>query len=239
LLSLFPLTVIIPAFNEQEGIGKTIAEIKRCLNCDNIIVVDGRSDDATVEIAEEMGAHVLFQDGIGKGNAVQEAIKHLNPKTKYVALIDADFTYPASYLNSMIKTLDDPSTGMVLGNRFSELYKTESVRDHYYLGNKIISFVHRFSNGINLQDPLTGLRIIKFELLKDWTPAAQGFDIEVELNCHTSSMGYKIVEVPIHYRKRLGKKKLGFINGIEIINRIFANAILPKVPEKNNSNHCQ
>jgi dolichol-phosphate mannosyltransferase len=48
-----------------------------------------------------------------------------------------------------------------------------------------------------------------------------GFDIEAELNCHVNSKGYDIVEIPIKYRSRLGKKKLGFRHGLEIFKRII------------------
>ena len=72
-----------------------------------------------------------------------------------------------------------------------------------------------------MNDPLTGLRVIRYDLLKDWKPNSMGFDIEVELNCHIKRMGYDIVEMPIKYRLRLGKKKLGFRHGLEILKRII------------------
>ena len=72
-----------------------------------------------------------------------------------------------------------------------------------------------------MNDPYTGLRIIRFNLLRGWKPKSCGFDIEAEINHHIERMGYKIVEVPIQYRKRLGKKKLGFRDGLKILRRII------------------
>jgi hypothetical protein len=83
-----------------------------------------------------------------------------------------------------------------------------------------LGFVQRVFNGVKLNDPYTGLRIIRFNLLKGWKPRSSGFDIEAEINRHIERMGYKIVEVPIQYRKRLGKKKLGFRHGLKILRRI-------------------
>ncbi len=80
-------------------------------------------------------------------------------------------------------------------------------------------------NGIKLNDPYTGLRLIRFELLKGWKPRSQGFDIEAELNHHIERLGYKIVELPIKYRKRLGKKKLGFRHGLTILRRIIIESL--------------
>ena len=121
----------------------------------------------------------------------------------------------------MIKFIElNPKVGMVLGNRFSRVYGLESVKNQFYIGNRILANIQSILNGVNLNDPLTGLRIIRYDLLKGWKPKSTGFDIEVELNCRIKRMGYDIVEMPIKYRSRLGKKKLGFRHGLEIVKRI-------------------
>jgi dolichol-phosphate hexosyltransferase len=61
--------VIIAALNEEEGIGLTITEIMDVLKSPLVLVVDGRSSDRTVEVARNLGARVLVQDGFGKGQA--------------------------------------------------------------------------------------------------------------------------------------------------------------------------
>ena len=88
--------VIIAALNEEEGVGLTIAELKANLGCPRVLVVDGRSTDRTVEIAKNMGADVVLQDGLGKGDALAKAIKHVDLTVDYVVLTDADYTYPAN-----------------------------------------------------------------------------------------------------------------------------------------------
>ena len=135
---------------------------------------------------------------------------------------DADYTYPANHLKEMINVLDlNPDVGMVLGDRFSRIYENESDRNQFYIGNRILAFVHKVINGVKLNDPFTGLRIIRYELLKGWKPKSLGFDIEAEINNHVMQSGYNIVEVPIKYRKRLGKKKLGFRHGVKILRRMI------------------
>jgi len=109
---------------------------------------------------------------------------------------------------------------MVLGDRFSKTYEKESDRNQFYVGNRILGFAQRIINGVKLNDPYTGLRLIRFELLKGWKPRSSGFDIEAELNHRIDRLGYKIVELPIKYRKRLGKKKLSFRHGLKILRRI-------------------
>jgi glycosyltransferase involved in cell wall biosynthesis len=85
--------------NEEQGIGQTIAEFSNTLTT-RFLVVDGKSEDATLEIAKKLGARVLFQDGTGKGNAIMKGIQHLNSETQYVVFTDADFTYPADSVPS-------------------------------------------------------------------------------------------------------------------------------------------
>jgi dolichol-phosphate mannosyltransferase len=80
-------------------------------------------------------------------------------------------------------------------------------------------------NGVTLRDPLTGLRVIRWELVRNWQPKSSGFDIEVELNHHIERQGYSIAEIEISYRERIGEKKLKLKDGITILKRILAESI--------------
>jgi len=185
-------------------------------------VVDGRSVDRTVEVAKDLNADVLLQEGKGKGGAIGEAIRKVDFDVDYVVFTDADYTYPAEYLPRMLRILEDnPKIGMVCGNRFNSHFHLEAMNDKFYLGNRVLAFTHNLLNGVNLRDPLTGLRIVRWEILKDWKPRSKGFDIEVELNHLVENKGYAITEIPIHYRERLGEKKLRLRHGITILNRIL------------------
>ncbi len=217
---------VIAALNEEEGIGLTIAELKEALFTSHILVVDGHSSDRTVEVAKNLGADVVFQDGLGKGDAIAKALKQTDNKTDYIILTDADFTYPAKYVREMIEVLEkDPEVGMVCGNRFNGQVDSEALRSRFYLGNKLLAFAHRMLNSVNLSDPLTGLRVIRGEILIDWKVKSKSFDIEVELNSLIEKKGYKSVEVPIQYRQRLGEKKLKMRHGAVILKRIMSEAL--------------
>jgi len=171
-----------------------------------------------------------MQSGRGKGQAISEAIEHIkradgNPS--YVVFIDADYTYPAAYIPAMIKILDsDPSIGMVIGNRFNGNYDVGgSMMNVYYFGNRLIALAHRLASGVNIDDPLSGLRVVRWSLLKDWKVKSMGFDVEAELNFYIARKGYRIVEVPIEYRPRLGEKKLRLKHGFTILRRIASEAL--------------
>ncbi|TRO53555.1 glycosyltransferase, partial [Candidatus Bathyarchaeota archaeon] len=176
---------------------------------------------------KNLGAEIAFQDGIGKGNAIAKALQHIDLNVKYVVLTDADHTYPGEYVPEMIEILErNPQVGMVCGNRFSGEIEPKAVRSSFYFGNKLLALTHSLFNGVSLRDPLTGLRVIRTEILRDWTVKSQGFDIEVELNRLVERKGYSTVEVPIKYRSRIGEKKLKMRHGATILKRILQEATL-------------
>jgi len=213
---------IVAALNEEEGIGLTIVELRQYLEKPWILVVDGKSTDRTVEIAKDLDVDVAFQKAQGKGDAVAEAIKHVNVDVDFVVFTDADYTYPAEYLPKMIKILEEnPEIGMVCGNRFNHHLNTKAMRNAFYFGNRLLAFTHNLLNGIALRDPLTGLRVVRGEILREWVPRSKGFDIEVELNHRVERKGYGIAEVDIGYRPRLGEKKLKLRHGAAILKRIL------------------
>jgi dolichol-phosphate mannosyltransferase len=223
---LFSTKLIVAALNEEQGIGPTLTDFIDNLGIMKVLVIDGNSKDRTVEIAKNLGAEVTFQDGKGKGNAVAKALEKMESNIKYIILTDADYTYPARYVPKMIEVLEkNPKVGMVCGNRFSGNVESKAVKKSFYFGNKILSLAHTILNGVSLKDPLTGLRVIRREALKAWKVKSQGFDIEVELNHQIRKSGFKTVELPIGYRKRLGEKKLKIKDGIVILRRILSEMI--------------
>jgi dolichol-phosphate mannosyltransferase len=234
--------LIIAALNEEHGIGLTIAEMKDTLEEITVLVVDGKSRDLTVEIAKSLGAEVVCQDGFGKGDALAKALEHADLNVDYIVLTDADYTYPAEYVPKMIKKLEEnPLVGMVCGNRLTGDVDKEALHSVFHTGNKLLAFFYNIFSGVSLQDPLTGLRVIRAEILRGWIPKSKGFDIEVELNNLVERRGFAIREVPISYRARLGEKKLKLIHGVTILKRIiletlFKTAYKIKPPKEKISN---
>jgi glycosyltransferase involved in cell wall biosynthesis len=218
------VAVIVAALNEERGIGPTLSEIQGVLTNPYLLVVDGNSVDKTAEIAKSFGADVSLQTGIGKGDAMFQGIMSLHEDTRYVVFTDADYTYPAESIPKMVEILEQsPNVGMVIGDRFhGSMNHDQSSKNVFYIGNKLIATVQYILNGIRLNDPLSGLRVVRSELLRNWKPQSKGFDVEVEINAMVEREGYKIAEVPIDYRLRLGEKKLRPRDGIKIFRRILS-----------------
>jgi dolichol-phosphate hexosyltransferase len=216
-----PTNIFIAALNEEEGIGATISELSEKINAKRILVIDGHSHDRTVQIAKDHGADIFFQDNKGKGDALAKAVQCMHADVEFVVITDADFTYPAEHLPEMIQILERmPQVGMVCGNRFSSQTEGNVFQGRFTFGNKLLKFAHGFLNDVDLQDPLTGLRVIRADILRKWDIKSKGFDIEVELNHQVGKQGFETIEVPIGYRERLGEKKLKMRHGATILKRI-------------------
>lgn len=223
--------VIIAALNEEKGIGPSLAELRLVLDDPRYLVVDGNSVDGTVKVAKDMGAEVLFQDGMGKGQAIAQAIKHVNSDgIKYVVFTDADYTYPVKCVPEMIRILEEnPEVGMVCGNRFTHSLTLSAMKSFFFIGNRFLAWTQRLLNGVDLIDPLTGLRVIRWRILKNWEPKSKGFDIEAEINYRVENKGYRIVEIPIQYRSRVGIKKLKLRHGFTILKRILVESVNSRI----------
>lgn len=229
--------VIVPAYKEAQGIGRVVEEIRGSLN-PIVLVVNRPAQDGTEEFARKEGAIVLNQDGRGKGNAVGIGLDYVRnnlPQARYIGFMDADCTYPASPLTSMREILElNPTVGMVVGQRQS--IKNNGVQSQAFaFGNRVLGRLHHFLNKVPLRDPLSGLRMVKVDVIADWSPKAQGFDIECEMNSYVQNVKRLLTtEIPVAYRPRVGEKKLRMRDGFHILVRMvrmaFRRVVLRRSP---------
>jgi len=203
------VTVVIPTLNEREAIGKVLDEVMSC-GYTNILVVDGGSTDGTVEIVRSKGVKLVFQEGKGKADAIATALRYV--ETPYVVIMDGDYTYPAKHIDDLVKALIERRCDEVIGAR---LYG-EGHRPIFRFGNRVLTTWFNLLFGTKLRDVLSGMYALKIDAVKDMLFEMKGFSVESEIAAHIASMGGKICEVAIEYRKRLGKKKLGIKHGILI-----------------------
>jgi dolichol-phosphate mannosyltransferase len=217
-MSELSVCVVIPTLNEEENIGATIDEF-RAEGFENILVMDGGSADRTVEIAKERGAKVVIQSGRGKGQAVAEAFQMVDEDV--VILVDGDGTYAAKDAKKLLEPIQKGIADHVVGNRFSEYEKGAFTRLNL-VGNKILNLIFRLTYGIELYDILSGYRAMVRDLYKSVSLRKMGFEVETELTVETIAKGFRIMEVPITYRKRGGATKLSPLrDGARIASTIY------------------
>ena len=199
------ITVILPTLNEAEALPKVVEEL-RAAGYDKILVVDGGSTDGTAEKAKELGLAVVRQEGRGKGMAIRTALLYVD--TPYVAVLDADYTYPPKELNKLTPLLRHYD--IVLGSRRGPMPLI------YRIGNRLLAAVFRLLFGTDITDPLTGMYVARTDVLRDAALEARHFDVEVDILAKALANGARVAEVPIEYRKRIGKKKLKPWHGASI-----------------------
>ncbi len=214
-LSKDEVTVVIPTLNEEAAIGLVIDELfEYGFRRENILVVDGHSTDETVKIVESKGVHWIPQDGHGKGDAILTAAKYV--ETPYMLIMDGDYTYDPSAIDQMlIAAFESPE---VIGYRSEG---RENIPLLHRLGNWILT---KFFNVIfitDLKDVCSGMYIVRTDIVKSLIGRSKGFSIEAEIAAAASHEG-RIIEVPVRYRKRIGRKKLSsFKDGLSIFLSIF------------------
>jgi len=205
------VTVVLPTLNEGMGVLSVIEELREN-GYDRILVVDGYSEDSTVERAYENGVNVLYQHGIGKAGAVKTAVERVN--TPFIIFMDADHTYDPKDIWRLL--LHSEHYSHVIGTRDRKFIP----RVHRF-GNWVISQVFSVLFGVKVRDVCSGMYLLETEEAKKYRLEETGFNVEIELAAQSASRE-NLTEVPIDYRPRIGQKKLSTWNGFSILRAAFS-----------------
>ena len=214
------ICVILPALNEELTVGKVIDEIPRqALESEgyqvDVLVVDGNSSDQTQQIAQEKGVRVIVEPRRGKGRAIRTALWSV--KADFIFMLDADYTYPATYIPEMLKILHQDCS-VVVGSRFRGGREKGAMRRLNVIGNLLLTWMAKILYRAKISDLCTGYWGIRGEVIPELKLLAEGFQFEAELFTQLAKKGYSIAEVPTYYRCREGKAKLsGLKDGIKIL----------------------
>ncbi|MFX0206010.1 MAG: glycosyltransferase family 2 protein [Candidatus Hodarchaeota archaeon] len=204
------VTVLLPALNEEEGIGEVIDSIPRQEIENNgyklnIVVVDGHSKDMTRKIAVEKGAEILLQRGQGKGNAVRTGFDILD--SDFLIMMDADNSYPCCEIPTFLESLEK-GADVVMGSRFMGHIEDGAMSDLNRAGNRILSFMASRLFNVKTTDVCTGMWGFNRKAKDNFRLNSHGFEIEAEMFAQAAKGNLIIHEVPINYTKRHGYAKL-------------------------------
>ncbi len=206
-LNFSDVSVVMGSRNEEEAIAKVITDIQKVTNGQaEIVVVDG-SKDKTPEIAEKLGAKVIRQKPQGYGVAVKAAV--LAASKNIVITVDCDDTYPAEQIPEFVELIRK-GYDVVSGSRLRE--KNENMTSLNSFGNKMFALIGSILYGVKVTDVTTGMRAYRREMLHkiEWT---ENVGLSVELLVRPARHRYKITEIPIKYKPRLGETKLNPFTG--------------------------
>lgn len=192
-----PITVVIPAFNEELTIAGVIQGALRYAPNSNVLVIDDGSTDATSQIARDAGAQVISHP-INKGNgaAIKTAIRHI--KGGIVAVIDGDGQHDPSELPKLIEKLD--RFDLVVGSRSFQSGEGSPLRN---IGNIAFSKLATFLAEQKVPDLTSGFRAFRHKVAKKFMhvyPNGYSFP-STSVLCFITA-GYNVTFVPINVKKR-------------------------------------
>lgn len=198
------LTVVVPTLNEEGSLRQVLPRLKETFARlgvrGQILVVDGRSKDATVAVAESLGARVLVQTARGLGGALREGL--LAAESPWVAVVDADGSHPPEVLAQMWARRNEAD--LVIASRY--IPGGSAVMDPLrQVLSRSLNVVSRIFLSLPVFDASGGFRLYRAELAR---PAAAGaiatdFTIQQELLVGILSRGGRVVEVPFRYEPRI------------------------------------
>ena len=222
------IDVIIPAFNEENSIKEVLKEIPADL-VREVIVVNNNSNDATPTNAREGGATVLDEPRQGYGFACLKGIDHLKQKAEapdIVIFIDADYSDYPEEMRDLVKPIIEDEHDMVIGSRSLGDREKGSMTPQQVFGNWLATFLIRLFYGVRFTD-LGPFRAIRYDSLLKINMKDQTYGWTVEMQLKAAKKKMKTMEIPVRYRRRIGKSKVsGTIKGTigagyKIITTIF------------------
>lgn len=217
------ISVIIPAINEEQSIGKVIAAIP--IWVDDIIVVDNGSTDRTVEIAEAGGARVITELERGYGAACLAGIANLK-QTAIVVFLDGDFSDFPEQMPLLVDPIIDNRADMVIGSRVAGNAEAGALTPQQVFGNWLACRLIRLFWQVRYSD-LGPFRAIRRDALERLDMKDRNFGWTVEMQIKAAQRGLRGSEVPVDYRKRIGISKIsGTLRGVvgagtKILSTIF------------------
>lgn len=219
------ITVLIPCYNEEEGIRHVIEEfpfdyLKKAGYDASILVVDNNSTDNTAKVAKSLGVKVLHEPNKGKGNAVRLGFKNISQDTDYVVMLDGDNTYKAKEIPRLVEPLVSGFCDVIVGSRLGGKTNKGALRVQNRLVNWGFAFLVRIIYRENLTDVLSGFFAWKREAVEKMNKhlTSEGFAIEMEMITKMVKLDFEVYSVPITYDVRKGQSKISaFTDGITIL----------------------
>ena len=205
------LSVVIPAFNEEQAIGEVIGAVPKD-RVHDIVVVDNGSTDETAKKAALAGARVVFEPRPGYGSACLAGAQAA-ADADLLVFLDGDRSDDPRQLEMVAGPVMDDRADLVIGSRIKGILEKGAMPLHGRLGNRLIVSILRLLYGANISD-IGSFRAIKSQTLFGLKMEQMTYGWPVEMVVKAARKGLRIQSVPINYRRRIGKSKVtGTIRG--------------------------
>ncbi|MCD6381354.1 MAG: glycosyltransferase family 2 protein [Candidatus Aenigmarchaeota archaeon] len=217
------ISIVIPTLNEEKNLKIVLPQLVKFMNDRGfryeIIIVDGYSEDKTVDVTKKFGAVILF-DNKGKGSAIRKGLKWA--KGDIIVTMDADCSHSINEIGLLIEGI---RTGydICMGSRFIQGGGTNDMPLIRKIGNKFFVFLVNFFWGMRYSDLCYGYRSFRRSVVRRIDLRRDGFGIETEISIQAAKKHLKVLEVPSFEKARkYGKGKLRSIrDGFNILKTIL------------------
>jgi len=212
-------SLVIPTLNEASCIEKTLSEVPKGV-VDEIIIVDGHSEDNTADIVRRLGYKVIMQETKGYGGAFTEGV---NASTgDIVVLMDADGSHNPADIPVLVEKVKE-GYDYVMAVRYAPGHRSEDDTIIRHIGNMFFTFLVNLIHKVFISDALylyTAIRKDKFPLI---APRSHGFEYCIEILIRAHKAGLKIAQIPSVERLRMGGKSKvnAFLDGLKILKVII------------------
>lgn len=197
------VTVSMITLNEERAVAKVVSDIRRVIPDAEIFLVDS-SRDRTAEIAQELGCRVLKQfPPKGYGPAMDHAVRDASGEV--VITLDCDDTYPVEVIPKLVAMVEE---GCDLVNATRLARRPKAMPFSNYLANRLFAWTARLLHGIRTTDVHSGMRAYRKSMIDKvpWDP--NGPALPVDMLIVPYRMGFRVAEIPIEYRERIGASTL-------------------------------
>jgi glycosyltransferase involved in cell wall biosynthesis len=199
-------SIIIPAYNEEQSIGLVIQEIPK-EHVSEIIVISNGSTDKTLEVAQAHGARTYEEHRRGYGYACLKGIAHIAPETEIIVILDGDHSDYPEELPSLLGPIMRNEADFVIGSRTQGTVEQGALLWNQRVGNALACLIIHFLYGRRFTD-LGPFRALRRECLEALQMKDKTWGWNIEMQVKAIIKGFRIVEVPCRYRKRIGKSKI-------------------------------
>jgi len=204
------VSVVMPCLDEEEAIGPCIEKIQRTFAAagidGEIVVCDNGSTDASVAIAERMGARVVQQPLRGYGNAYLKGFA--SARGRYLVMGDADDTYDFTMIPDFLHALNGEGFEFVTGSRYLGGGDAHITALHRYFGNPALTRILNLLFGTRYTDVYCGFRAFSRQAYDRIRPVSPGMEFNLELAINAGLAGLRTKEIPIVLAPRKGESKL-------------------------------
>ena len=207
----------MPALDEEQALPLVLADLFRlappaCLH--RVLVIDNGSTDATARIAVAAGAEVVSEPRRGYGAACLAGLAALRADPpQVVVFLDADHSDDVAVLPRLAGPVLDGRADLVLGSRLLGRREAGAMAAHALWGNRLACLLLRRLTGVGYTD-LGPFRAIGWDALQRLGMADRDFGWTVEMQLKAARSGLRIEEIPVPYRRRVGRSKIsGTVTG--------------------------